>query len=445
VSVRRFVAAVVAALALVACTLGSSGPPASGGPRSPSRSTAVPTAVSATPAVGGTALVGPSASRALAKLCPNRPSGGSQAPAEGSAPPIVSTIERRVERIRGLRFTDHVPVDAVTHAELVRGLRQTFDAAYPAALFHRRSLAWATIGAVPAGAEIRTELERFASSQVIGYYDEVSKYLVFLGTDDPSPTQLITLAHELTHALDDQHFGLLRLDKLSAECADESFEAALALTEGDATYVMTAYAQRYLTLEQQLGIVGEGGGSPTAGIDPFILRLEVWPYTAGQAFVQSLVESGGETAVDRAFRHLPASTAQILHPSAYPNDTPVAVDVAQLAPELGEGWRDLDVQETGAAWLSILLGLRIDQDRASGAVDGWKGGLYRAWTDGTEVAVVLRTRWRDADAADRFAAAMRDWLVAGDASGTVEPVDGSDVTVLFGSSASTLTALRSAA
>jgi hypothetical protein len=445
VSVRRGLAAAVAALALVACTSAPSGPSPSGGSRSPSTPTAVSTTASPTPAAGVTGLIGPSAARALAKLCPNRPSGGSQAPAEGSAPPMVSMIERRVERIRGLRFTHHVPVDAVTHEELVRGLRQTFDAAYPAALFRRRSLAWATIGAVPAGTEIRSELERFASSQVIGYYDEVSKYLVFLGTDHPTPAQLITLAHELTHALDDQHFGLLRLDRLSAECADESFEAALALTEGDATYVMTAYAQRYLTLEQQLGIVGEGGGSSTAGIAPFILRLETWPYTAGQAFVQSLVTNGGEAAVDRAFRHLPASTAQILHPSSYPNDLPVPVDVPQLAPALGGRWRDLDVQETGAAWLSILLGLRIDQDRASAAVDGWAGGIYRAWTDGIDVAVELRTAWRDADAADRFAAAMRDWLAAGASTGAVEPVAGSNVTVLFGSRASTLTALRSAA
>jgi hypothetical protein len=441
VTVRRGLAALIAAWSLVACTSGTPSPSRTAGSASPSTSVSVP---SSTP-VAGAGLIGPSASRALARLCPNRPSGGSRAPAEGSALPIVSKVERRVERIRGLRFTHHVPVDAVTHAELVRGLRQTFDASYPAALYRRRSLAWATIGAIAPGAEIRSELERFASSQVIGYYDEVSKYLVFLGRDNPTPTQLVTLAHELTHALDDQHFGLLRLDQLSAECADESFEAALALAEGDATYVMVAYARRYLTLEQQLGMAGGGGASSTAGIDPFILHLEAWPYGAGQAFVQSLVTSGGETAVDRAFRHLPASTEQILHPASYPSDTPVPVDIPQLAPKLGDGWRDLDVQEVGAAWLSILLGLHIDQDRAAAAADGWKGGLYRAWTDGSDVAVELRTTWRDPDAAARFASAMRDWLAAADRPAIVEPVVGSDVTVLFGSNQPTVAALGSAA
>jgi hypothetical protein len=444
VTARRALAVLLAAVAVAGCTRGSS-PLATATPASPPPSvsrTAEPPSPPSAPA-GASGLIGPSASRALEKLCPNRGPGGSTAPAEGSAPPIVETIEKRVEQIRGLRFTRSVPVHAVTHDELVRGLRQTFDASYPAALYRRKSLAWATIGAIPAGTQIRTELESFASSQVIGYYDEVSKYLVFLGTNNPSPVQVVTLAHELTHALDDQHFGLLRLDHLSSECDAEGFEAALALTEGDATYVMTAYAQRYLTMQQQLGMVGHAPS--TAAIDPFILRLETWPYTAGEAFVQSLVTSGGEAAVDRAFRDLPASTEQILRPASYPNDVPVPVDVPELAQRLGPGWRDLDVQSVGAAWLSILLGLRIDQDRASSAVDGWKGGIYRAWTNGSGSAVELETTWRDAAAASEFASAMRDWVGAGSGSALVEPVPGSVVTVLFASSAGALTKLRSVA
>jgi hypothetical protein len=445
VNARRALAALVAAFALVACTSGSTALPQSPS-RPPERTSTRSPVPRTTPApLAGPGLVGPSASRALAKLCPNRPTAGSQAPAEGPAPAIVGTVERRVEQIRGLHFIHRVPVEAVSHDELVAGLRQTFAAAYPAGLYRRRSMAWATMGAIPPGTDIREQLESFASSQVIGYYDEVSKYLVFLGADNPTPGQVVTLAHELTHAVDDQHFGLLRLDQLSAECADEAFEAALALTEGDATYVMIAYARRYLTLEQQLGMLGDSGGSLASSIAPFILRLETWPYTAGETFVQSLVTSGGTAAVDRAFRHLPASTEQILHPSSYPNDIPVAVDIPQLAPKLGHGWRDLDVQEVGAAWLSVLLGLRIDPDRATAAVDGWKGGIYRAWTDGADVAVELRTTWASRDAASGFASAMGEWLAAGDETATVEPVTGSDVVVMFGSNGPTLATLRSAA
>jgi hypothetical protein len=435
---RRSVVGVATALVLAACTGGS--------PVVEPRSSTPGVSPSSEPGPVRTAdgVLGPSASRALAKLCPSRPLGGSEAPAEGSAPPIVSSIERQVEQIRGLDFTHRVPVDAVTHAELVRGLEQTFDGAYPARLYRRRSLAWVTIGAIPPGTEIRQQLEAFASSQVIGYYDEVSKYLVFLGTDDPSPAERVTLAHELTHALDDQHFGLLRLDKLAGDCDDEAFQAALALVEGDATHVMVAYARQYLSLQEQLGIAGEGGSAP-AGIEPFILRMQTWPYTAGLGFVQSLVNAGGERAVDAAFRRFPTSTEQIIDPASYPNDTPVAVDVAQLGPRLGDGWRDLDVQSVGAAWVSILLGLHVDQSRATEVAKGWQGGLYRAWTDGSDVAVVMKTSWEDPPAASAFGSAMNDWLAGGGQHAEVETPDGTDVTVLFASSADVLSTLRSAA
>jgi hypothetical protein len=435
VNARRALAAPLAAVVLSACTAASSNVSSRPSP------TMVSPGGSPPPAAKG--ITGPSASRALARLCPDRPLGGSRAPAEGNAPSIVSRVEAEVEDIRGLDFIRQVPVDAVTHDELVSGLEQTFDAVYPTAFFRRRSLAWSAIGAIPPGTQIRSQLEAFAGSQVVGYYDEVSKYLVFLGSDDPAPVELVTLAHELTHALQDQHFGLLRLDELAGDCQDEGFQAALAVAEGDATYVMIAYAQRNLSLEDQLGLAQQGGSLPE-GVAPFIVRLQTWPYTAGLSFVQRRLGQGGERALDAAFRHLPVSTEQIIDPSAYPNDRPTAVDVPQLAPKLGDGWKDLDVQAAGAAWLSILLGLRLDEDRSSTAVRGWEGGIYRAWRRGTDVAVVLKTSWQDADAASRFAAAMSEWVGDGDATAEVEPANGNDVTVLFASDEDALGTLRSA-
>jgi hypothetical protein len=209
--------------------------------------------------------------------------------------------------------------------------------------------------------------------------------------------------------------------------------------------MMVAYARKYLSIQEQLGLAGDQNATSASGIEPFILRLQTWPYTAGMAFVQSLVSNGGERAVDRAFRRLPVSTEQILDPSAYPGDAPVPVDVPELAGELGSGWKDLDVQSTGAAWLSILLGLRIDQNRASSAVEGWQGGIYRAWSDGSDVAVVLRTTWEDARAASRFSAALSAWVAAGRGDAAVQPVDGTTVTALFATSDAALSALRSAA
>ncbi len=297
---------------------------------------------------------------------------------------------------------------------------------------------------IPPGTSIRGELERFASGQVIGYYDTVTGELVFIGTEDPTPTERVTLAHELTHAIDDQNFGLERIDGLLTSCHDEAASAAVALVEGNATFFMTAYAFRYLTPEEQLSL-GSGGGEQPADIPPFLERQQIWPYVAGQAFVTALSSDGGIPEIDDAFRDLPVSTEQILHPERYPNDVPTPVDIPDLAPALGAGWQDLDVQEVGEEWLLLALDLRLETTPSEDAAAGWDGGIYRAWTDGEHVAVELSTVWDTPEDAAAFADAMREWIAAGDGWAEVLPAEGSGARVLFASDPATLGALRSAA
>jgi hypothetical protein len=115
--------------------------------------------------------------------------------------------------------------------------------------------------------------------------------------------------------------------------------------------------------------------------------------------VTALSNDGGVDAVDDAFRDMPVSTEQILHPERYPNDAPTPVDVEDLAPALGTAWEDLDVQEVGEGWLLLALELRLDDAAAQEAAAGWDGGVYRAWTDGRDVAAVLSTVDSPGDAA----------------------------------------------
>ena len=100
----------------------------------------------------------------------------------------------------------------------------------------------------------------------------------------------------------------------------------------------------------------------------------------------------------------------------------------------------------GEAWLSLALSLRLDAADAADAAAGWDGGLYRAWTNGDAVAVVLRTVWDSPEDAAAFAEAMTSWIAAspdGQAA-VVLPVQGDAVQVHLASDAATLEALRSA-
>jgi hypothetical protein len=441
---RRAALVAAAALLLAACT--SSG--ASGGSGlDPGSSAPVP----ASPEERPTGSTGPDSSAAAAeRLCEvpkPKPNQDSEVPAEGPTPPLIEQVMNQLAQIRGFDYDHPVVAEPVSQAEIGRDIVKYSDQAYPAGQYARRSIAWDTIGVVPDGTDLRAAYENYGSSQVIGYYDTVTGTLKFTGSDDPSPLERITLAHELTHAIDDQRFGLERLDQLGADCRDEDAAAATALVEGNATFFMLRWAQTFLTAAEQVqvGIEASQQDTSTAGIPPFIVRLQTFPYDQGMNFISALDSRGGLDEIDQAFEHLPASTEQIIHPERYPNDAPTPVNVPDLSSKLGEGWKDLDVMTIGEEWLKIALGLRLGASQAADAAAGWDGGTYRAWTNGDANAVVLSTVWDTVNDASEFADAMNAWIADGDGSATVVEPQGTGVTVLFASDGATLRTLEAAA
>ncbi len=323
-----------------------------------------------------------SAAAAMRRLCeaPKTGSGSGVTP-EGPTPPAIATVEHQVETVRGLRYTSHVDVKAITQAQMDRRLTRNFDKTYPVDFYERRSQVWGTIGVIPAGASIRDALLAFQTGQVVGFYNPANKQLVYLGDTDLSLTERFILAHELTHAIDDQHFGLGRLDSIAAKCDDEAFTAGLGCDRGERAVLRDPGdpAVPVRCARRRVATVGRSTGVP-----PFISDLQLWPYDAGMAFIKALDDRGGTALVDKALTTFPVSSEQIIHPERWPGDSPQPVDVPDLGPALGTDWRDLDVMTVGEVWLQLMLELRLDKGVAEQAAAGWDGGIYRAWTDGTQ-------------------------------------------------------------
>ena len=380
-----------------------------------------------------------SAAAAMKRLCdaPKAGSGSGVTP-EGPTPPAIATVEQQVEAVRNLKYTSHVAVQPLTQAQIDRRLTKNFDKTYPVDFYARRSETWGTIGVIPPGTSIRDALLAFQTGQVVGFYNPANKKLVYIGDTQLSLNERFILAHELTHAIDDQHFGLSRLDTIVARCDDEAFTAALGAVEGSAQFFATQVIMRFPSDAPQ----GGSGGGSLQGVPPFISQLELWPYTVGMAFIQRLDQQGGTALVNKALTTFPVSTEQIIHPERWPNDVPQPVDITDLGPLLGDGWKDLDVMTVGEIWLQLLLALRLDSNAAARASTGWDGGIYRAWTDGSHPAVVLRTMWDTTGDAQEFADAMRRWI--GNGTGFVSDPVGARVDVGFASDDSTLGALKSA-
>ena len=426
-SARRLaMAALAAALVASACTDPVPGP-------APSAPAAAPPSVP-DPSPSTVDTGAGSAMATLHELCTlPRLQMGRPATGDGSVPAFVHAVEQVAAAHRGLDFLHEVPVDVATDAHLDARLAEILDASISPEQLDRRTLAWRTIGVIPPDADLARAVRAYYAGEVLGFYVPETGELVFTGSAaQPSLLEGVVLAHELTHALDDQHFDLVRVDRLGSHCRDELSMAALGAVEGSAQYFATTAIADLRPIANGTGIADVGGGTPP-DVPPFFQALQQWPYAAGTTFIRSRFQEGGTAAVDQAIRHLPVSTEQILHPQRYPNDTPQPLDVPDLFDGLGRGWRDLDVMEVGEAWLHLALSLRIDGVLLDRATPGWDGGIYRAWTDGDQVAVVLHTVWDTPDDADEFAAAMRAWIGEGSGPAAVTQPDPAHVEVAFAS------------
>ncbi len=378
-------------------------------------------------------------------LCKPPPTPSPSPPAsKATLPAAIAKVAQQVQQVRGLRFKKNVVAEPDTRGQIERQLRASLEAGFPPDVAAREDRAWTTIGVIPAGADLRQAVIDYGTTQIIGFYDTQTHRLVFQGGTSPTPYQRFTLAHELTHALQDQNFDLSRLDKLTAACQDERAEALLSLAEGDAVETQIRWARQDLSSGEIKLLQDEASAfpPPPASTPPFVQQLFLFPYGNGQAFVEALLDRGGEGAVNNAFRNPPVSTEQILHPDKYPSDVPQTVEIPDLSDRLGRGWNLLDQEDVGEGWLLRLLELRLSEGDSEDAAAGWDGGLLRAWSRGSETAVLIQTAWDTNRDASEFAEAMRDWI--GSQAARVQQ-SGATVRAMFGSDRTALDALRTAA
>jgi hypothetical protein len=357
---------------------------------------------------------------------------------EVTTPPAIEEVADQLESVRGLEFERPVNVEPITEAEMDRRLSDYFDTYYPERYYERRSDAWQTIGVLPGDVTYLEALDAYQQGQVLGFYNSQNEELVYTGDADLDRIEQFVLAHELTHAIDDQHFDLDRLDDLVLRCEDEAFEAALGIVEGSANHFATQVIIQFPNAD--IGSIPEGGAGE---VPPFIVEIQAYPYTAGQRFADELSDANGPSAIDDALDTFPTTTEQVLHPAKFPDEEGVSVDVADFAPTFGPDWRDLDAMVVGELWLRAMLHLRLSDGVAETAAAGWDGGTYRAWRDGDDVAVIMSTVWDTPKDAQEFSDALELWVSRGSRPGLVLDADGTTVHAGFASSEAQMDAVSS--
>ncbi len=252
------------------------------------------------------------------------------------------------------------------------------------------------------------ELE-FRTGVVLGQYDPETKQLyVISGADTPGQLERVTLAHEYTHALQDQHFDIRALMPKDAENSDRDL-AISALLEGDALILEELFQSHAMTrAEREEKRRQEGALSSGVRFDrlPLVIVEETYfPYTEGPRFIiaasgpdamRQVIQSGtGYGAlVGPLFERPPTSSAQVIHPEKYVNNVrPIEVRFPELAAALGDGWEQVRKDLLGEIDHRILIQQYMSRDLGERAAAGWAGDAFALLGKGNENALVVRTHW----------------------------------------------------
>jgi hypothetical protein len=334
-------------------------------------------------------------------------------------------LKRKLVAIRGLAFETPVPVVAVGAAEaramLEDELRREFSADELATI----GRVYAGLGLVPAGTDLEEAFLEIYGTQLAGFYDPIERRMVLvneaLRTD--TLTRMVesvirrdlagelVLAHELTHALQDQHFGLSTGRGDVGE--DDAQLAERAVYEGDAT--LAGYAailggisgSGAVSLAGRLETLGDEMARQYPTIPALVRDSIVFQYGAGVNFVSWAYQASGWEGVNVLLARPPRSTEQILHPEKYfvRLEQPTRIQLGALAPYLRGEWALAEETTLGELTIRILVERFLGHARAVAVASGWDGDRMMAVTRGDRLALVWLTSWdTEQDAADFFGA-----------------------------------------
>ena len=340
------------------------------------------------------------------------PLGHAQTGAAGTAQnaAIVSTtaaVLKETSELRELSILKNVKSGAQSRADIERMIIRNLDDETTPAEMHAAEMVLKSFGLAPQNFAYRAFLIKLLTEQVAGYYDPKAQQF-YLADWIELEGQKPVMAHELTHALQDQHFNLKRFENWPKGDSDAEL-AAHALIEGDATLAMTLYMAKNPLVA--LAFIKSLGSQEMATEQfkqaPRALRESLlFPYEEGSAWATQLYKRGGWQMVSRAFDKLPQSSEQILHADKYfAYEAPQKVVLPELKSFLGPNWKRIDYDVNGEWGCYLVLDEYLnDATESKQASAGWGGdrfALYESSKPG-EVFIAQLTSWDTANDAREF-------------------------------------------
>lgn len=336
---------------------------------------------------------------------------------------VVDEVCKDVSRLRKLEFKRPVPLRMATRDEGEKYVLGELEKQWPTEQLEADERAFKMLGLLPADYHLHDELVALYREQLAGFYDPKADRMVLVKIDFLKGLTKMLLSHELTHALQDQHFDLGRLLEGSTHTLDADFTIS-SLIEGDATLVMMDYVMEK-ALEDP-GMLAEAlkadvmaNSKKLLGAPPLMKHMLVSPYLYGMGFVSHFRNRGWER-VNEIYAELPLSAEQMMHPEKYypRRDFPQHIDFGvEFAPAAKGQWKrgiDSTLGEIGVlalveSWGELLKDGELRKSAGKVAA-GWDGDRLVSFEGAPDSPGAIRIWWISTWDTPEDAAEMRDAL-----------------------------------
>ncbi len=343
------------------------------------------------------------------------------------SPDLLKTADEMMQKvvsIRGLQPTGPVQKGVKTRKEIAEYLDERVRASYEPSEIQSEGRMLQILGLIPPSMNYKDFMLKLLTEQVGGYYDPEKKTFFIAGWL-PLDEQRPVMVHELTHALQDQHYNL---DRQMAEDRklqdDDKLLAHMALFEGDATAVMMDYllepaGRNFAQLPSLVFVMRSQFSSMENQFEIFrqapayLKETLVFPYAYGASFLQKVRAERPWYAVDKIYADLPSSTEQIIHPEKYldKRDNPLPVETDDPSSRLGSAWKVAYTNVLGEFTIYLMLKDQVSDAQAKAASAGWGGDKVLLLENKSGAAAVwCFSIWDTPEDADEFYQAMGEWL-----------------------------------
>jgi hypothetical protein len=346
----------------------------------------------------------------------------------------VDRILPRVEEIRGWTFSSAVPAGVQSTDEFMEFAMKEFEEEYGIETFRARGQAYGLLGLVSPKEDFLETFLELLRGQVGGYYDPKRKTFYMIDAFNKGALADIIMAHELTHALDDQRFDLAAMAKKVKGNSDAEF-AMRSVVEGSGTSLMNLYTLKgakegWLDMAEMARQSMEMQQNQAAALQKspqFLVITLALPYLEGNKFLaktsnfmKAMQIKPTHEDLDMAFKNPPRSSEQVLHPEKYwdPDklDEPIPTQAEDVSATLGEGWASVDSDVLGELGCFVMTVNKIPNlgtlagmaaPRVTSASAGWGGDEYRYFRHKDEGRALLwQVDWDTRKDAEEFLEAL---------------------------------------